>query len=167
MPSAIRQVLMLASANILLQAQADQSKAKAQAEHNASHTAARFGGVSVSSTGVPAVDSQDRTQGQWEQTIGSAKETIGGLIGSEGLKQQGRDQNRQGQGQEAQGQLSDLGQGISDRVQGTVGGAFAGLTGDHDKQQLYMDQHDEGKSRRRGVEVDLDKKAQAEANARR
>ena len=77
-------------------------------------------------------------------------------------QQQGREQNLQGQGQEAKGQLSDLGQGISDRVQGSLGGAVAGLTGDRESQAKYADKHDEGKTRQRGVELDLDKQAKAQ-----
>ena len=111
----------------------------------------------MSSTGAVAKDSSDRTQGQWDQTMGSAKETVGGLLGNENLKQQGREQNLSGQGQEAKGQLSDLGQGVSDRVQGVVGSGIAGLTGDRAAQQKYNDMHDEGKSRQRGVELDMDK----------
>lgn len=123
------------------QANADQTKAQAAAEKDASHTAAKAGPFSVSSSGAVAQDSSDRTQGQWDQTMGSAKETFGNLIGSEGLKAQGREQNRQGQEQEAKGQLSDLGQGLSDRAHGALGGAVAGLTGDRAAQQKYADQH--------------------------
>ena len=94
--------------------------------------------------------------------MGSAKETLGGLVGSQGLKQQGRDQNRAGQEQEAKGQLSDLGQGISDRVGGTLGGAYASVTGNKTAEQAYRDQHDEGKTRQRGVELDLQQQAEAE-----
>ena len=89
--------------------------------------------------------------------MGSAKETVGNLLGNENMKAQGRDQNLQGQGQEAKGQLSDLGHGISDRVQGTLGAGVAGVTGDRAGQAKYNDMHDEGKSRQRGVEMDLDK----------
>lgn len=94
--------------------------------------------------------------------MGSAKETVGNLLGNENLKQQGREQNFQGQGQEAKGQLSDLGKGIGDRVQGSVGGAVAGLTGDRAEQAKYADIHDEGKTRQRGVELDFDKQAAAQ-----
>jgi uncharacterized protein YjbJ (UPF0337 family) len=94
--------------------------------------------------------------------MGSAKETVGGLIGSEDLKQQGREQNLSGQGQEAKGQLSDLGKGVSDRAQGALGSAVAGLTGDHSKQAEYNAMHDEGKTRQRGVEMDFDKQAAAQ-----
>ena len=62
----------------------------------------------------------------------------------------------------AQGQLSDLGKGISDRVQGTLGAGVAGITGNQVEQTKYNDQRDEGKSRQRGVEMDLQKKAEAE-----
>ena len=94
--------------------------------------------------------------------MGSGKETLGNLIGNQDLKEQGREQNLQGQGQEAKGQLSDLGQGISNRVQGAVGSGVAGLTGDKEGQAKYGQLHDEGKSRQRGVEMDLDKQAQAQ-----
>ena len=57
--------------------------------------------------------------------------------------------------------MSDLGQGISDRVQGALGGAAAALTGDREGQAKYADMHDEGKTRQRGVEMDLDKQAAA------
>merc|ERR1711939_343166 len=131
-------------------------KAKAEQTHN------KAGPFTLSSSGAVAKDSSERTQGQWDQTMGSLKETAGNLTGNESLKQQGREQNLQGQGQEAKGQLSDLGQGISDRVQGTLGGAVAGLTNDRESQQKYADIHDEGKSRQRGVEADLDKMAAAQ-----
>lgn len=143
------------------QAKADQTHNKAAAEANASEAAVKAGPFTLSSSGAVAKDSSDRTQGQWDQTMGSVKETLGNLSGNENLKQQGREQNVQGQGQEAKGQLSDLGQGISDRVQGTLGGAVAGLTNDREAQQKYAGMHDEGKSRQRGVEADLDKMAEA------
>lgn len=46
------------------------------------------------------------------------------------LKREGQQQNAEGKGQESKGQLNDLGSGVADRVQGTVGGAVAGLTGE-------------------------------------
>ena len=144
------------------QAQADKYKDKAAAESDLSHAAAKAGPYTISSTGAPAKDNTDRTDGSWNQTVGSGKEFIGSVVGSEDLKRQGREQNLQGQSQEAKGQLSDLGQGVSDRVTGAVGGAAAALTGDHVAQQKYADQHDEGKTRQRGVELDLDKQAAAQ-----
>merc|ERR1712169_74771 len=125
------------------QAKADQYKTKGEAESDLSHTAAKAGPFTISSSGAPAKDNSQRTQGQWDQTVGSAKETVGNLVGSADLKQQGREQNLQGQSQEAKGQLSDLGKGAGDRAE----------------QQRYADVHDEGKTRQRGVELDLDKQA--------
>lgn len=144
------------------QAKADEYKSKGAAESDLSHAAAKAGPFTISSSGAPAKDNADRSQGQWDQTIGSAKETVGNLLGNESLKQQGRDQNFQGQGQEAKGQLSDLGKGVSDRVQGTLGGAASALTGDRSGQAKFADIHDEGKTRQRGVEMDLDKQAAAQ-----
>jgi uncharacterized protein YjbJ (UPF0337 family) len=141
------------------QANADRTHAQAKAEKDASHAAIKAGPYTLSSSGVPAKDSSDRTQGAWDQTIGSGKETIGNLIGSEDLKRQGREQNAAGQVQEAKGKLDDLSNGIGDRVTGAVGGAVAGLTGDRAAQQKYADQHDEGKSRQRGAEMDISRQA--------
>ena len=141
------------------QAHADQSKAKAEAERDASHAAVKAGPYTLSSSGVPVKDNADRTQGSWDQTIGSGKETLGHVIGSEDLKRQGREQNASGQAQEAKGQISDLGSGIGDRVTGAVGGAVSSLTGNTADQQRFADQHDAGKSRQRGAEMDINKQA--------
>lgn len=123
------------------QANANEAKAKAQAEKDLSHSAAKAGPFSVSSSGAVAQDNADRTDGQWNQTVGSLKEATGNLIGNENLKTQGREQNLQGQGQEAKGQLSDLGQGVGDRISGAVGGVAANLTGNTAAQKAYQDQH--------------------------
>ena len=40
-------------------------------------------GATASSAGAITRDDPDRTTGAYKQTVGSAKETIGGLIGSE------------------------------------------------------------------------------------
>lgn len=115
----------------------------------------------MSASGVNT-KSSDRTDGSWNQTVGAAKETVGGLVGAEGLKQEGIKQNQEGKGQEAAGQVSDLGKGISDRVTGTVGGAVAGLTGNQEAKAAYQDQHDLGKTSQRGVEAELQKQAEAQ-----
>lgn len=143
------------------QAKAEQTKNQAEAERDVSGAAAKAGPFTVSSSGAATKDNPDRTQGSWDQTIGSGKETVGNLIGNESLKHEGRDQNLKGQGQEAQGQLSDFGTGVSSRVQGAVGGAAASLTGDRARQEEYADMHDEGKTRQRGAELDMNKTAGA------
>lgn len=92
--------------------------------------------------------------------MGSAKSAVGGLVGSENLRQAGDEQNRQGKGQEAHGQLSDLGTGIGDRVQGAVGSGVTGLTGDKSGQAHYQAMHDDGKAQQRGAEKDIQKQNQ-------
>jgi uncharacterized protein YjbJ (UPF0337 family) len=99
----------------LLQTQGELKKTHAEGEKAASDAAVKAGPFTMSSTGAMVKDSQDRTDGSWNQTIGSAKEALGGLIGNESLKQAGAQQNQEGKGQEAAGQLSDLGAGVSDR----------------------------------------------------
>jgi hypothetical protein len=81
------------------------------------------------------------------------------------LKQQGRQQNAEGQAQEAKGQINDFATGASSRVQGTVGSAIAGLTGDRAGQAEYNRLHDEGKTQQRGAEHDVQKQADAKTGA--
>jgi len=141
-------------------AQAQEKQNTAEARDAVSHAGTNIGGVSISSSGV-AQNDPNRQAGSWNQTIGSGKEFVGGALGLEGLKKEGQQQNEEGKGQEAAGQLNDLGSGMANRVQGTVGGAIAGLTGDREAQARAEAQHDQGKTLQRGVESELDKKAQA------
>ncbi|KAK1971700.1 hypothetical protein LY78DRAFT_665888 [Colletotrichum sublineola] len=133
---------------------------KAQVEHDASHATAKLPGFTATAQGV-SKDDPNRSAGSWNQTVGSAKETVGGLIGSENLKQQGREQNLEGQSQEAKGQLNDYTSGIGNRLQGTIGSAVTGLTGDKAGQEHYQDMHDTGKTQQRGAEHDIQKQAEA------
>jgi len=142
-------------------AQGENRKETAAAEHDLSHTAAKTGPFSITPSGI-AKDDPNRSAGSWNQNVGAAKEAIGGFVGAEGLKQEGIQQNKEGKGQEAAGQMNDLGKGIGDRVGGTVGGAVAGLTGNQAQKTEAQRQHDEGKARQRGVEVDLQKQVEAE-----
>jgi len=128
---------------------------KAQLEKDASHATAKLGNISASSLGAITKDDPNRSEGSWNQTVGSAKSAVGGLVGSENLKQQGERQNAEGKAQEAQGQLNDFGSGMANRVTGAVGGAVAGITGDRDAQLKAQEQHDIGKTRQRGAEHDI------------
>lgn len=56
---------------------------KADAEYEASHATAKLPGVTASSSGAVTKDDSDRVAGSWNQTVGAAKETVGGLVGSE------------------------------------------------------------------------------------
>ena len=53
------------------------------AEQEASHTAAKLGPYTASTSGAVTKDDPNRSQGAWNQTVGSGKEFVGGLIGSE------------------------------------------------------------------------------------
>lgn len=68
----------------------------------------------MSSSGAVTADHQKRSEGSWNQTVGSGKEMLGNMVGAEGLKQEGIRQNQEGKGQEAEGQLSDLGHGTGE-----------------------------------------------------
>jgi len=135
----------------------EQKQDQAKATNEASHTAAKVGPYTASTTGAVTKDDPNRSQGAWDQTLGSGKEFVGGLIGSENLKRQGQEQNASGKAQEAKGQLSDLTSGAADRFAGAVGGTVAGITGDRDAQLKAQQQHDAGKTQQRGAEIDIQK----------
>lgn len=143
------------------QAKGDATKDNAAAEKDASHTIGKIGPYAVSSSGGISSDDPRRTQGSYDQTMGSAKEAVGGLFGAEGLKKEGQQQNAQGKGTEAEGQLSDYGHGLKDRVGGTVGGIAAGISGDREKQQEQQLKHDDAKTKQRSAEQDIQKQADA------
>jgi uncharacterized protein YjbJ (UPF0337 family) len=56
---------------------------KAQVENDASHAAVSGLGYSASSSGAVTKNDPNRQEGSWNQTIGSGKEMVGNLIGSE------------------------------------------------------------------------------------
>jgi uncharacterized protein YjbJ (UPF0337 family) len=64
------------------QAQGQAKRDKAEAEHDASHATLKGPGFTASASGVTK-DDPDRAAGNWNQTVGAAKETLGGFIGSE------------------------------------------------------------------------------------
>ncbi|KAI0454998.1 hypothetical protein F5B21DRAFT_219381 [Xylaria acuta] len=147
------------------QAKGEAKQNKADAEHEASHATAKMPGFTASSSGAVTKDDPGRAAGKYNQTVGSAKEALGGLVGSESLQAAGRNQNREGQDQEAKGQVNDYVSGVGDRLSGTVGAAVSGITGNTKAQQDYRDQHDVGKTQQRGAEHDIKKKADAEYDA--
>lgn len=65
------------------QAKGDVKKEAAKTEHDASQAAVKVPGATVSSDGGASKDHPDRNAGSWNQTVGSAKETVGNLVGSE------------------------------------------------------------------------------------
>jgi uncharacterized protein YjbJ (UPF0337 family) len=65
------------------QAKGDLRENKAEAEYDASHATAKLPGATISGSGAAVTDNKDRTEGSWNQTAGSAKEALGGLLGNE------------------------------------------------------------------------------------
>ncbi|KAJ5234078.1 uncharacterized protein N7469_005844 [Penicillium citrinum] len=134
-----------------------QEQAKAQDE--ASHTTAKLGNLTADpNTGAVAKDDPKRSNGSWDQTIGSTKEAVGNMIGNENLRRTGAEQNAAGKEQEAKGQLMDWGSGMQSRAQGALGTVGAAVTGDRSEEEKFRDMHDEGKARQRGAEADMAKK---------
>lgn len=146
---------------MIIQVQGETTKDKAAAENDASHTIGKLGPYAVSSSGGVSSDDPRRTEGSWDQTLGSAKESIGNMLGADGLKREGQQQNAQGKGMEAEGQLSDFGSGIKGRAEGAIKGMGAGITGDREKQDQYQMLHDDAKTQQRSAEQDIQRSANA------
>ncbi|KAJ5588063.1 hypothetical protein N7537_010741 [Penicillium hordei] len=144
------------------QTKGERKQEESQAKKDASHTTAKLGPFTADpNTGAVAKDDPKRDTGSWDQTVGSAKESVGNLIGNENLRRTGAEQNAAGKEQEAKGQLKDLGEGIQNRAQGTLGSIGAAVTGNRTEEEKYRDMHDEGKARQRGAEADIAKKGGA------
>lgn len=143
-----------------LQTEGEATQSQASAEHTASHTTAKMGPVTADpATGATATDNPKRNNGTWDQTMGSAKESLGNLTGYEGLRREGVDQNARGKATEAEGQLKDFGEGIKDRATGGLGKVAAAAKGDRAEEQKWEDMHDQGKVQQRGAEVDMQRRA--------
>lgn len=141
------------------QNQGEAAQAKAQAQDENSHATAKLGPITADpNTGAAVKDNEKRSDGSWDQTVGSAKEAVGNMIGNENLRRTGAEQNAAGKEQEAKGQLKDWGEGIQNRAQGAIGSVGAAIGGDRAEEQKFRDQHDEGKVRQRGAEADMAKK---------
>lgn len=65
------------------QVKGDTKQEAAKVEHSASQAHAKLGGTTVTADGGISQDHADRSAGSWNQTIGSAKEAVGGLIGND------------------------------------------------------------------------------------
>lgn len=115
----------------------------------------KVGPIAASPSGGIATDSPLRTEGSYNQTVGAAKEALGGLVGADGLKREGQQQNAEGKGQEAEGQVRDYGQGVQDRIGGAVGGIVKGLKGDKEGETAERLRHDDGKTAQRSAERDI------------
>jgi hypothetical protein len=66
-----------------LQKAGQQKQDQAHLENEASHATAKVGPLTASTSGAVTKDNPDRSAGSWNQTVGSAKEAVGGLIGSQ------------------------------------------------------------------------------------
>ena len=141
------------------QAKGEATKDQAAAEKEASNTFGKLGPYTVTGSGGIAHDDPRRQEGSYNQTMGSAKEMVGNIVGAEGLKKEGQQQNAEGKGLEAEGQLADFGSGMKDRAQGTLGGMVAGIKGDKEKQEENRLLHDDGKAQLRGAQHDIQKQA--------
>ncbi|KYK60966.1 mismatched base pair and cruciform DNA recognition protein [Drechmeria coniospora] len=156
------------SPNGKLQGEALKDQAKAEhdvskAEHDAYKASISPPGATISTDGGVSKDDMRRTEGSRNQAQGSVKESTGDLVGSESLKQAGDEHKAEGQKQEANGQLGDVGSATAQRVEGTVGAVV--LRGDEVDKERCEQMRANGKAQQRGVEAEVGKKGEAEAEA--
>ncbi|KAF8429235.1 hypothetical protein EV426DRAFT_215548 [Tirmania nivea] len=140
--------------------QANLKKQDAADEYAASHAGAKVGPVSFSNTGEATVDNEDRRKGAWDETVGSVKKAVGNLTGNAALKDAGACQEQEGQERKAAGQVKDFTSGAADRVAGTIGSGVASMVGNTDAQADFQKQHDQGKTKVRGVEAEVNSEQQ-------
>ncbi|KAJ4370329.1 hypothetical protein N0V86_009066 [Didymella sp. IMI 355093] len=70
-------------------AQGENRKTEAAAEKDLSHATAKAGPFTTTAAGGVAKDDPNRSAGSWNQNVGALKESVGGFMGAEGLKQEG------------------------------------------------------------------------------
>lgn len=90
--------------------------------------------------------------------MGSAKESLGNLVGNENLRQAGIEQNQQGKEEEARQQVKDWGHGIAERSQGAVGSVKHAVTGDRAKEDEYRAMHDAGEAKQKATEEEIQRR---------
>ena len=112
-------------------------------------------------------DKENLPSGTYNQTVGSAKQSVGAAIGNENLRRDGASQTARGEEEEARKQVHEWGNSVGDRVKGKVGEFVSGPGfGGDEEQRLkeekermkYKDLHDQGKMRQKGVEAEIDQR---------
>ncbi|EEH23587.1 hypothetical protein PABG_05798 [Paracoccidioides brasiliensis Pb03] len=110
---------------------------------------------------------QPPPRGQYNQTVGSAKQTVGAAIGNDNLRKAGERQNAEGENQEARRQAHEWAEGAGDRVTGKVGEllsgpGFGGSDEDRMKAEAerrkFKQMHEEGKLQQKSAEEDIDQR---------
>lgn len=90
--------------------------------------------------------------------MGSAKESLGNLVGSEQLRRTGQDQNAAGKQQESRSQVADWGEGVSERAKGAVGSVGAAVRGSAEDERRFQGMRGAGRERQRGAERDMERR---------
>ncbi|PGH08324.1 hypothetical protein AJ79_06011 [Helicocarpus griseus UAMH5409] len=121
-------------------------------------------------------ETQPPPSGQYNQTVGSAKQTLGSAIGNDSLRKAGEQQNAEGEEQEARKQAQQWGQGAGDRVTGKVGEFLSGpgfggseeerIKAENERRK-FKEMHDEGKAQQKEAKKDIEQRWGDEDKERR
>jgi len=115
----------------------------------------KFAGVTATKDGGVNVESKDRREGKWDENVGNLKSAVGGMVGSDNLKQSGEEQKSAGIAQQTVGQMKDFGEGLMDRAAGAANSAIGKLTGNKTSEAAGNAQKADGKAQQRSAEDDL------------
>jgi indoleamine 2,3-dioxygenase len=112
---------------------------------------------------APSASSPPPPSGTYNQTIGSAKQSVGTLIGNESLRRQGEEQNEKGKEEEAARQVRDWGEGVGQRVKGKAGEVYSSMKPEEPGQEgvdrlKYKQMHDEGKAKQEQTHEEIDRR---------
>ena len=137
--------------------QAEIDKQKSNVTGDNSSKSASVGPFTANTEGGAIKNHPDRTEGSWDQKVGSVKENVGSFVGSDSLEESGNRQHAEGTGKKASGQMSDTATGIGESIKGTVGGAAAYVTGNNVKKNEMDQKAEDGKARVQSVRDDQKK----------
>ncbi|OJD18705.1 hypothetical protein AJ78_01320 [Emergomyces pasteurianus Ep9510] len=136
-----------------------------QASNAVKNTVNRVTGSNASDDNKSNQDTQSQPSGQYNQAVGSAKQSVGAAIGNDALRKAGERQNEEGEQQEARKQAQKWGEGAGDRVTGKVGEFLSGPGfGGTDQERMeaeaerrkFKQMHEEGKSQQKKAEQDIE-----------
>ncbi|KAJ3931946.1 MAG: hypothetical protein NXY57DRAFT_895184, partial [Lentinula lateritia] len=93
-----------------------------------------------------------QANGQYNSTMGTAKEVFGNTIGGDSWTQAGKEQHAQGEAEYKAAQAKEYANGTIDRAGGKIDTVVGALTGDEQKQFSGNIRHDKGQLQQKANE---------------
>ena len=90
-----------------------------------------------------------KTNAQYNSTVGSIKETLGGAVGAEGLHRSGKEQHASGEAEHKAATAKQYGEGAVDSVAGKAKNIGGAITGDKSTQAEGAAREEKGDAQRK------------------